>query len=201
MDQNRYRHAKPQRGLTYSYYWSPPAAGKPVIFFSHGFPSASFLWRKQVAFCEPLGYGILVPDHLGYGGTDKPTDPKLYLGSGLAQDMVDIFDVEGLRQVIAVGHDWGSRAVSRLLNYHPQRVSAVAFIGTGYMPPVLEGADPITRAAEITQAFGCDVCAYMRFFVQPDAPEIIEKHVCGDHLALARSPSLEIILPKSARNK
>ncbi|KAJ7848668.1 hypothetical protein B0H14DRAFT_3453074, partial [Mycena olivaceomarginata] len=79
------------------YYYSPPTAGKPVLFFSHGFPSASFLWRKQVAFFQPLGYGIIVPDHLGYRGTDKPTDPKLYVGHGLAADMADILDAEGLR--------------------------------------------------------------------------------------------------------
>jgi pimeloyl-ACP methyl ester carboxylesterase len=106
MDQNHYKQTNTQRGLTYSYYFSSPAPGKPVLFFSHGFPSDSFLWRKQVAFFQPKGYGILVPDHLGYGKTDKPTDPKLYIGSGIAQDLSDILDAEKIAQVITVGHDW-----------------------------------------------------------------------------------------------
>lgn len=106
MDQSRYKKVKTRRGFTYSYYVSPPATGKPVLFFAHGFPANSSLWRKQVAFFEPLGYGLLVPDLLGYGGTDKPTDPKLYVGSGHANDIADILDAEGLEQVIAIGHDW-----------------------------------------------------------------------------------------------
>jgi soluble epoxide hydrolase/lipid-phosphate phosphatase len=106
MDKSSYKQLKTQRGLTYSYYFSPPLTGKPVLFFSHGFPSNSLVWQAQVAIFSPQGYGILAPDLLGYGGTDKPTDPKLYIGSGLAQDVVDIFDAEEIERVIAIGHDW-----------------------------------------------------------------------------------------------
>ncbi|KAJ7673692.1 alpha/beta-hydrolase, partial [Mycena polygramma] len=171
------KQAKTQRGLTYSHYWSPPSDGKPVLLFSHGFPSASFLWRRQVAFFEPLGYGVLVPDNLGYGGTDKPTDPKMYIGSGFAQDMADILDAEGLSKVIAIGHDWGCRVVSRLTNYHPHRVSACAFTAIGYSAPFAAGTDPISAHAQITKAIGYDAFAYMRFFVQPDAVKLIETNI------------------------
>ncbi|KAJ7087044.1 alpha/beta-hydrolase [Mycena crocata] len=178
MDHNLYKQAKTQRGFNYSYYFSPAAAGKPVLFFSHGFPTSSYFWRKQVAFFKPLGYGILAPDQLGYAGTDKPTDPKLYIGSGLAQDIVDVLDGEGIEQVIAVGHDWGSRVVSRMLNYHPHRISACAFFGLGYLPPQPQhGADPITRSPQIKQMLGHDVLAYQRFFIQPDAASVIEAHL------------------------
>ncbi|KAJ7176129.1 alpha/beta-hydrolase [Mycena crocata] len=177
MDKSGYHQAKTQRGFTYSYYFSPPVAGKPVIFFSHGFPTSSYLWRRQVAFFEALGYGLLVPDHLGYGGTDKPTDPKFYFGSGIAQDVVDMLDVEGIQHVIAVGHDWGSRVVSRILNYHPHRISACAFLGVGYVPPQPVYVDPITQSRTIAQMVGYDVLAYRRFFIESDAATLIEKHI------------------------
>jgi pimeloyl-ACP methyl ester carboxylesterase len=106
MDQSRFKQTKTQRGFTYSYYFAASDKGKPTLFFSHGFPTPAYLWRKQVAFFEPLGYGIVAPDLLGYGRTDKPTDPKFYVGSGLAKDVIDILDKENIRQVIAVGHDW-----------------------------------------------------------------------------------------------
>ncbi|KAJ6614936.1 alpha/beta-hydrolase [Mycena sp. CBHHK59/15] len=176
MNQSHVKQVKTQRGFTYSYYFSPPAAGKPVIFFSHGFPSGAYLWRKQIAFFEPLGYGLVVPDLLGYGGTDKPTDPKFYVGSGLAQDVIDIFNNEGIEQAIALGHDWGSRVVSRLLNYHPQRVVACAFFGIGYGPPDSEYADPIAKSQMIKKMVGYDVLAYMQFFIQPDAAPLLEKN-------------------------
>ncbi|KAF8212752.1 alpha/beta-hydrolase [Mycena galopus ATCC 62051] len=169
MDQTRYSQLKTQRGFTYSYYSSPPAAGKSVLLFLHGFPAGSFVWRRQVPFFESLGYGLIVPDLLGYGRTDKPTDPKLYIGSGHAQDIVDILDAEGLTQVIGIGHDWG------VLPLSPH--AACAFLAGGYMAPLAAGSDRISQRTEIIKTFGYDVFAYMRFFVQADAPAIIEKHI------------------------
>ncbi|KAJ7310694.1 alpha/beta-hydrolase [Mycena albidolilacea] len=177
MDQNNYKQTKTKRGFNYTYYYSPPAAGsgKPILFFSHGFPSASFLWRKQVAFFQPQGYGIIVPDHLGYGGTDKPTDPKLYVGRGLAEDMTDILDAERVTQVVAIGHDWGSYLVSRFLHYFPQRISACAFFAVGYL--AAEGVNTMSLHEQIKQMVGYDALAYQRFFIQPDAAAVIEKNI------------------------
>ncbi|KAJ7250806.1 alpha/beta-hydrolase [Mycena rebaudengoi] len=176
MDQSRVKQVKTQRGFTYSYYFSPAAADKPVLFLAHGFPSGAYLWSKHVPFFESRGYGLVVPDLLGYGGTDKPTDPACYVGSGHAQDIVDIFDNEGIDRIIAVAHDWGSRVVSRLLNYFPSRVAACGFLDVGYGPPNTAYADPIKQLEAVAQMVGYDVGAYMRFFIHPDAPGLIEKN-------------------------
>lgn len=71
----------------------------------------------------------------------------------------------------------GSLAVSRLVNHHPRRVSACGFLAVGYYPPVLPNADIITRSPEASKIFGYDVFAFMRFFTEPDAATVIEKHV------------------------
>ncbi|KAK7031680.1 Esterase/Lipase [Favolaschia claudopus] len=178
MESTRFKQLKTQRGFTYSYFWSASSTSdKPVILFSHGFPSGSSMWRKQVPFFERLGYGLLVPDHLGYGNTDKPTDPNIYTGSGFAQDIVDILDTEGVKHVVAVDHDWGALPVSRLINYYPQRVSACVFLGGGYMASYAEGSHFLAHSAMTIEKFGYDAYAYMRFFVRPDAAEIIEKNI------------------------
>ncbi|KAJ7845149.1 alpha/beta-hydrolase [Mycena olivaceomarginata] len=174
MDENNYKHTKTKRGFSYT-----PPTGKPILFFSHSFPSASFLWGKQVAFFQPLGYGIIVPDHLGYRGTDKPTDPKLYIGHGLAADMADILNAEAVAQVVAIGHDWGSYLVSRMLHYIPQRISACAFFALGYLPA--EGINMFPLHGEMAQMVGYDVLAYQRFFLAPDAAALIEKNVSSYH--------------------
>ncbi|KAJ7177611.1 alpha/beta-hydrolase [Mycena filopes] len=177
MEPSRYKQVKTKRGFTYSYFSAPAKAGKPVLLFAHGFPSEASVWHKQVAFFEPLGFGLIVPDLLGYGGTDKPTDPKLYVGSGHAHDIADILDAAGVQQVIAIGHDWGSAAVSRLINYYPQRVAACAFLAVGYNPPAAHNADLASRSHEIAKLIGYDAFAYMRFFIQPDAAAVIEEHM------------------------
>ncbi len=106
MDSSLYKDVLTSRGLKYHYYFSPPRDAKLTLLFCHGFPSTSRDWRKQVPYFQEQGYGIVVPDMLGYGGTDKPTDPSLYLSSGISGDFVDILDAEKVGLAVAIGHDW-----------------------------------------------------------------------------------------------
>ncbi len=106
MDPAKYKDVKVKRGLIYHYYYSPAAPGKPTLFFIHGFPSTSFDWHRQVAHFEPKGYGLIVPDTLGYGGTSKPQDPAAFRWKLQAQDLIDVLDAENPDTVIGIGHDW-----------------------------------------------------------------------------------------------
>ncbi|KAF7305230.1 hypothetical protein HMN09_00773700 [Mycena chlorophos] len=190
MDTTRtgFKTTKTQRGFTYAYYFTASSPSKPTLLFAHGFPSPAYLWRKQIAFLEPLGFGIIAPDLLGYGGTDKPTDSKAYVGSGMAQDVVDILDAEGIEKVIAIGHDWGVQVVSRLITYHPNRLLAVALLAVGFLPPAPVGVD---FTAAIKERLGYDAYAYQRYFVEPGAHLTIEKNFDSFF-------SLLFPLPKSA---
>jgi pimeloyl-ACP methyl ester carboxylesterase len=101
-------------GTTYSYVHIEPQGKKPWILFLHGFPSASYDWRHQINFFRELGYGILCPDLLGYGGTDKPTDLEAYRLKKMSEEVVAILDAEGVDKVLAVAHDWfGSSPLPR----------------------------------------------------------------------------------------
>lgn len=106
MDAALYKDVTTSRGIKYHYYYSPAAGVQPTLLFCHGFPSTSQDWRRIVPFFKEKGYGIIAPDMLGYGGTDKPTDPAAYVSSALTKDIVDILDAEKIDKVIAVGHDW-----------------------------------------------------------------------------------------------
>jgi|SRR5712675_2086815 len=106
MDLSDYKKLTVSRGLTYNYYYSKAEEGKPYLTLFHGFPSSSWDWKNQVAYFKAKGFGLVVPDLLGYGGTDKPLDPKKYVPSGMAQDVIDILDAEGIEKAVAIGHDW-----------------------------------------------------------------------------------------------
>ncbi|KAF5345637.1 hypothetical protein D9758_015147 [Tetrapyrgos nigripes] len=123
------------RGLNYHYYAVPADTGKPTLLFLHGFPSTSYDWHHQVAFFQDKGYGLLVPDMLGYGGTSKPLDPQLYVSSLVTRDIIDILDAENIEQAVVVAHDWGSKTASRLANYFPERFLSYAFLAVGYITP------------------------------------------------------------------
>lgn len=106
MDATKYKTTVTSRGITYSYYYAAAKPSKPTILFCHGFPSASQHWEKEVRFFESHGYGTIVPDMLGFGGTGKPTDADAYVPSLISRDLVEVLDAEGLHKVIAIGHDW-----------------------------------------------------------------------------------------------
>lgn len=106
MDSALYKTFETSRGLTYNYYFTAAAGGKPSLLFIHGFPSTSYDWRHQIAFFSKGGYGIIVPDQLGYGGTSKPTDPSAYKSSLICKDLVEIVDSEKIAEVVVIGHDW-----------------------------------------------------------------------------------------------
>lgn len=105
-DPSLYKDLYTSRGLKYHYYFSQSQDDKPYLLFLHGFPSTSHDWRYQIDFFGSQGYGLVVPDMLGYGNTSKPTDPNDYKSSLLTQDLVEILDAENLGKVVAIGHDW-----------------------------------------------------------------------------------------------
>ncbi|KAJ3565463.1 hypothetical protein NP233_g7615 [Leucocoprinus birnbaumii] len=100
MDSTRYKDLTTSRSLKYHYYFSAPEGGKPIVVLLHGFPSSSFDWHNQVTHLQKLGYGLIVPDMLGYGGTAKPADPSFYKFKDLTQDVIDILDAEGVKTAV-----------------------------------------------------------------------------------------------------
>ena len=72
----------------------------------HGFPSSSYDWKYSVAFFQNEGYGLIVPDLLGYGGTSKPADYMDYRASLMTKDVIEVLDKECAVNIVVVGHDW-----------------------------------------------------------------------------------------------
>ncbi|KAI0768807.1 alpha/beta-hydrolase [Trametes elegans] len=177
MDPYLYKTTTVSRGLTYRYYYSPARDGKPTLLFIHGFPSSSDDWNRQVAHLQPKGYGVVVPDCLGAGGTAKPTDPAAFRFALIARDMVDILDAEGLQQVVGIGHDWGSVALSRLANLYVDRFHAFAWLALSYFPPSVVARDIDEAIVQSRAATGNDRYGYWKFFSQDDAYLKCEKNI------------------------
>jgi pimeloyl-ACP methyl ester carboxylesterase len=143
--------------------------------FLHGFPSTSYDWRKQVAFFGQEGYGLIVPDMLGYGGTAKPIDAAAYKQSLICADIVDILDAEKVGQAIVIGHDWGSLTTGRLANYYPDRFTAFAFLAVGYIAPNPQ-SNYLAVNAITKQMVGYEIMGYWAFFSEEGADKLIETH-------------------------
>ena len=106
---NYIRHVRAARlasGNTYRYvHHRAHDLQKPTVLFLHGFPSSSYDWRRQFGYFAERGYGVLAPDLLGYGGTDKPTDVDSYTLKNQADEVNELLDCVGVGDVVSVGHD------------------------------------------------------------------------------------------------
>ncbi|GAB1199960.1 hypothetical protein APSETT444_009319 [Aspergillus pseudonomiae] len=124
-------------GTTYGYVAVPPSTPDQASFLLlHGYPSSSYDWRHQITGLQNAGYGVIAPDLLGYGDTDKPSDLNAYRNKTMSKHIIEILDREGIDKAVMVGHDWGVGLASRLAMYHRDRfyglvTIAVAYIQTG----------------------------------------------------------------------
>ncbi|KAF9022510.1 alpha/beta-hydrolase [Hymenopellis radicata] len=175
-DPSLYKDFNVSRGINYHYYFSSPQdAAKPYLLFLHGYPSSSYDWRYQIEFFSNQGYGLIVPDMLGYGGTARPIETEAYKSSLITKDLVDILDHEGVESVVAIGHDWGAKINGRLANYFEDRFLAFAFLAVGYWPP--SGPTYAELSNQSLQTVGYDQWGYWAFFSQDDAPQIVSDNV------------------------
>jgi soluble epoxide hydrolase/lipid-phosphate phosphatase len=96
----------PLSRITYRYVFNPPLEQeKPYLLFLHGFPESSYSWVNQIEYFTRNGYGIIAPDLLGNGGTDKPDELEAYNMKSMSGQLAELLDCEGLEKVVVVGHD------------------------------------------------------------------------------------------------
>jgi soluble epoxide hydrolase/lipid-phosphate phosphatase len=94
-------------GTTYGYVNIIPShASNPTFLLLHGYPSSSYDWRHQIGGLQSAGYGVIAPDLLGYGDTDKPSEVDAYRMKTMSAHMVELLNIENVDRAIAVGHDW-----------------------------------------------------------------------------------------------
>jgi pimeloyl-ACP methyl ester carboxylesterase len=85
--------------------------GRPVVLL-HGFPTSSYLWRREVAmFASRMR--VIAPDLLGYGESEKPNGPDLSIRAQAAY-LGELLADLGLEEAAIVGHGAGG-GIAQLL--------------------------------------------------------------------------------------
>jgi haloalkane dehalogenase len=129
------------QGLRVAYLDEGPSDGPPV-WFMHGEPTWSYLWRKVFPAVAAAGYRCIVPDLAGFGRSDKPTDIGWYSYDRHAELMLALADHLGLQDGTMVVHDWGGPIGMRLFVERPERFSRLVVMDTG----LFTGEQPMTDA-------------------------------------------------------
>ncbi|KAK5045555.1 hypothetical protein LTR84_009173 [Exophiala bonariae] len=180
MDKFQRKTLKTKRSFTYTYYVSPHGDSSksiPTLFFIHGWPDGAHLWKDVVAQLSDLPNRIIIPDTLGYVGTDKPADTEAYNQKGQADDLSEILIKEGAQKSIIIGHDWGSSIAQRTYLHHPELFSAVILLNVAYLPPNPEPFDLDQTNAFTEKIYGYPQLAYWELFGSEEGAKIIESNL------------------------
>ncbi len=107
-----------------------PRNGPPIVCL-HGEPTWSYLYRALIPVFVAAGYRALAPDLIGFGRSDKPTDPAAYTYRRHVEWLQAWFHALELSAVTLLAHDWGGWLGLRLVAAEPDRFARVVATNTG----------------------------------------------------------------------
>ena len=119
-------------GLRVHHVDEGPRDAAPVLML-HGEPSWSYLYRHMIPVFADAGLRAVAPDLVGFGRSDKPTDPAAYTYQAHVDWMAAWLEAVDLRDVTLVCQDWGSLIGLRLVAEHQDRFARVV-VANGFLP-------------------------------------------------------------------
>ena len=115
------------QGLTMAYMHLPAKEGQPTVLLLHGKNFASSYWETTANWLHEQGYGVVIPDQIGFGKSDKPINYQ-YSFAALANNTKQLLTSLNLEDVIVTGHSMGGMVASRFALNYPESVSKLVLI-------------------------------------------------------------------------
>jgi haloalkane dehalogenase len=108
-----------------------------VVLLLHGQPTWSYLYRKVVGPLVDAGLRAIAPDHIGYGRSDKLTEPTQFTFKRHVDWVHSFVTGLDLHHIVLVVQDWGGPIGLSVLAREPDRFARVVAANT-----ILHTADP-----------------------------------------------------------
>lgn len=121
-----------------------------VVLLLHGQPDWSYLYRKMIPPIVEAGHRVVVPDMIGMGRSDKPTDIHTHTVNAHVAWWESLIAAMGLEDITFFGQDWGGFTGLMVVSEHPELFRRVMVSNTGLflMPdPILDVPQGIDRQA------------------------------------------------------
>jgi sigma-B regulation protein RsbQ len=106
------------------------AATRPPMVFAHGFGCDQGMWRF-VAPAFETSHRVVLFDHVGAGGSDASEFDPVRHGTldGYGQDLIEVIDELGLRDVVFVGHSVSAMIGALAAIERPDLFATLVLIG------------------------------------------------------------------------
>jgi len=115
----------------------------PVMLLVHGMPTLSYLYRYMTPELVAAGCHCIAPDHLGFGRSDKPTDPHWYTIARHTEVLTSLIAALDLSDITLVCQDWGGPIGLAQAMTMPERFSRLVIMNTWLHHDDFEYSDAI----------------------------------------------------------
>ena len=107
-----------------------PADGKLVLCM-HGQPNWSYSFRKMIGPLAKAGFRVVVPDIVGFGRSDKPTERSDYTFDRHVNWLKSFIEGLDLENINLIAQDWGGPIALRNVADNPDRFARILVTNTG----------------------------------------------------------------------
>jgi pimeloyl-ACP methyl ester carboxylesterase len=107
----------------------PFEPARPAVVFIHGAQNDHSVWILQTRYFAHHGFNVLAVDLPGHGRSKGPAKASI---EEMAAWILALLDAAGVERAMLVGHSMGSLIALEASHRAPQRVSALAMLGTTY---------------------------------------------------------------------
>jgi len=114
----------------------------PVVLLVHGQPTWSYVYRDVIPVLVDAGLRVIAPDHIGFGRSDKLTEPTTYTFARHVDWIHGLVTGLDLRAITLVVQDWGGPIGLSVLARDPDRFARVFATNT-----ILHTCDPTLAGA------------------------------------------------------
>ena len=119
-------------------------AGKPTIFFVHGWSNNRSVWDSQIAYFSEK-YQVVAVDLPGFG--ESGNNRQKWTMASFGEDVTAVINKLNLDQVVLVGFSMGGPVVIETANLVPDRISGIVLVDNlhsvemKFPPPVISYMD------------------------------------------------------------
>jgi pimeloyl-ACP methyl ester carboxylesterase len=108
----RFEFESQQQPLKMAYMHLRGDGRKPTVVLLHGKNFSGAYWAQVATFLKSRGYGVLIPDQIGFGKSTKPAHYQFSFAQ-LADNTRALIQKLGIERPIIVGHSMGGMLATR----------------------------------------------------------------------------------------
>ena len=102
----------------------------PVALMVHGMPTWSYLYRSIIPPMLAAGYRCVAPDHIGFGRSDKVTEPAWYNIAKHVENLTCLIEELDLGNITIFVQDWGGPTGLAQVAAMPDRFARIVIMNT-----------------------------------------------------------------------